>query len=273
MLVNRPNITEKNYRKLALNVSATGFSFCTTDTLTDRILSVKEIGFLDVGNGHNSEEFYSRAFAEHEELSHRYDEVVVTHGNGLSTFVPRALFDEHFAGSYLQYNVKVFETDLVAFDEMPNYEMNNVYLPFAGINHFLGLKFGNIDYKHSSSILVSRLLDSSKNIDEKQVFAHFGDQRFELVVVQNQKLLLFNSFDYRTKEDFIYYLLFSAEQLNLNPEFFKLQLLGDISEEDDCYRIAYTYVRNVSLLDVSRLQSRNDFSQAENRKHFILFQS
>lgn len=273
MLVNRPNITEKNYRKLSIRVRPDGFTFCTTDTLSDTILSMKDIRFTDVGNGHNAEDFYSKAFSQHEELHQKYDEVVVAHENGLSTFVPQALFDENFLGSYLQYNVKVFETDFVAFDELPNYGMNNVYLPFSGINNFLIDKFGDFEYRHVSSILVSRLLDSSKNIEEKQVFAHFSDKRFDLVVVQNQKLLLFNTFDYRTKEDFIYYLLFAVEQLNLNPESFKLQLLGDISQESDCYQIAYTYVRHVSLLDVSRLQLRNEFTEADNRKHFILFQS
>ncbi|RZJ72910.1 DUF3822 family protein [Flavobacterium sp.] len=273
MLVNRPNITEKNYRKLSLGLNASGFSFCTTDTLTNKILSVKEVRFSEVGNGNTADEYYARAFAENDELSQRFDEVVATHENGWSTFVPRALFDENFIGSYLQYNVKVFETDLVTYDEMPTYEMNNVYLPFAGINSFLEGKFGPVRYRHASSVLVARLLDSSKNNDEKQVFVHFSDRRFDLIVVQNQKLLLFNSFDYRTKEDFIYYLLFSAEQLNLNPEFFQLQLLGDISQDDDCYKIAYTYIRNVSLLDVSGLQAKNEFTEAENRKHFILFQS
>ncbi|MBD3581153.1 DUF3822 family protein [Flavobacterium selenitireducens] len=273
MLVNRPNITEKNYRKLSLRVRPDGFSYCTTDTLSGAVVGFEEVRFTDVGTGHNAEEFFVKAFADRPELQQRFDQVVVTHENGLSTFVPKALFDEHYLGSYLQYNVKVFETDYVAYDELPNYEMNNVYLPFLAINNFVADKFGNFEYKHLSSVLVSKLLEGSKNNDEKQVFAHFADHRFELVVAQNQKLLLFNSFDYRTKEDFIYYLLFAAEQLNLNPEFFKLHLLGDISEDSDCYQIAYRYVRNVSLLDVSRLQSRNALSESENRKHFILFQS
>jgi Protein of unknown function (DUF3822) len=92
-------------------------------------------------------------------------------------------------------------------------------------------------------------------------------------VVENQKLLLFNSFDYQTKEDFIYYILFTAEQLQLNPETFKLQLLGEISEESDLFKIAFKYIRNVSLMSVFHTQKYNDFSTAENLKHFILFNS
>jgi len=273
MLVNRPNITEKTFRKLTLRLRSDGFSYAIDDTLTDAVLSFGEIMLADEGLPKDLSRSYETAFLNEENLNQNFDKVVVLHENGLNTFVPKALFDEQYLGSYLQYNVKVFESDAVAFDELPTYEMNNVYLPFSGIEAFLGEKFGNVESRHLGSVLVSRLLETSKNNDEKQVFAHFSDNRFDLVIVQNQKLLLFNSFDFRTKEDFIYYLLFAAEQLNLNPEFFRLQLLGDISGESDCFRMAYKYVRNVELFDVSKLQSRNDFSEAENRKHFILFQS
>jgi hypothetical protein len=84
---------------------------------------------------------------------------------------------------------------------------------------------------------------------------------------------LFNSFEYKTPEDLIYYLLFTAEQLNLNPEYFKLEFLGDINEEDAFFKMAYKYIRNVFLFDTTDLQRRNSFSAADNLKHFILFQS
>jgi hypothetical protein len=44
---------------------------------------------------------------------------------------------------------------------------------------------------------------------------HFSEGHFEIIVIQNQKLLLFNSFDYQTPEDFIFVL---PEQLSLNPK-------------------------------------------------------
>lgn len=267
------NITEKKYRKLAIQVTLNGFSFCVFDTLNHSVLMVETIDFGTFPKATKVEDYFWKAFIDHKELTKTYDEVVVIHDNNLNTFVPKGLFDEPFSGSYLQYNTKVFETDFFAFDEIANYEMNNVYIPYVNINNYLLDQFESFNYKHASGILVSKLLDVSKNVDEKQVFVHFSTDKFEIVVVQNQKLLLFNSFDYKTKEDFIYYLLFTAEQLNLNPEHFRLQLLGAISEESELFAIAFKYIRNVSLLDVSELQQHNDFSRAQNLKHFILFQS
>ncbi len=267
------NITEKKYRKLAVQVGLTGFSYAVHDTLQNRVIAVEEVDFSAYAKTNKVEEWYWKAFLDHAELTKTYDEVVVLHNNSLNTFVPKPLFDEELLGSYLQYNTKVFETDFFAYDSVGMYEMNNVYIPYVNINNYLIDQFGPFEYRHVNSVLVNRLLDLSKNIDEKQVFVHFSGNCFEIVVVQNQKLLLFNSFEYATAADFIYYLLFTAEQLQMNPEYFKLQLLGEISEESALFKMAYNYVRNVSLMDVSALQTNNAFSTAQNLKHFILFQS
>jgi hypothetical protein len=267
------NITDKNYKKLSLQVTLNGFSFCVFDTLNNKVIAQKEIDFNDFPKSSKVEDHYWKAFNDHPELKEEYDEVVVLHDSNLDTFVPTALFDEEFLGSYLQYNTKVFETDFFAFDALPNYEMNHVFIPFVNINNYLLDQFSTFNYKHVNTILVSKLLELSKNIEEKQVFVHFSKNKFEIVVVQNQKLLLFNSFDFATKEDFIYYLLFTTEQLNLNPEHFNLQLLGLVSEDSELFEIAFKYIRNVSLLEVSNFENNNHLPKAEHLKHFILLQS
>lgn len=267
------SITEKNYRKLSMKIALSGFSFCVLDLLSGSVLVVKEVDFSSYENPNNTEECYKIAFSLHSELTDKYDEVVVLHNNNLSAFVPVALFDENFMGSYLQYNVKVFESDFFAYDTLGSYLINNVYVPYVNINNFLIDAFSSFEYKHHSSILVEKLLDLSKNDDDRQMFVHFDQKSFQIIVVQNQKLLFYNSFDFTTKEDFAYYLLFTVEQLGLNPEFFTLKLLGHIAEEGELFQMAYTYVRNVSLLDMNRLTAQNGLSSSDNLTHYILVQA
>ncbi|MFV8364538.1 DUF3822 family protein [Flavobacterium sp. ZT3P35] len=267
------DIAEKKYKKLSIQVSLTGLSFCCFDTLNNTVTSFNEVHFDTFHKTTKIEDLFANAFIDHPELKDSYDEILVIHNNNLSTFVPEPLFDENFLGSYLQYNTKVFETDFFAFDEIPNYQMNAVYIPYVNINNFFIDQFGTFDYKHANSILVSKLLIASKNRDEKKMFVHINTGHFEIIVVQNQKLILFNSFVYKTPEDFLYYILFTAEQLNLNPENFPLELIGNIDTESDYFKIAYQYIRNVSLIDVEDLRWNNYFSEDENRNHFILFNS
>lgn len=264
------SVVDKTYRKLVIQVSLNGLSFAVFDTLTGKPLTIRTIAMGKVNVTSKIEDLFAEAFQNNPELKAGYDDIVIVHSNNLSTFVPTALFDEEYLGSYLQFNTKVFETDFFAFDELANYEMNNVYIPYVNMNNYFIDQFGTFDYKHANSILVQKLLELSKNNEELQLFVHVSDSHFEIVVLQNQKLLLFNTFDYKTPEDFIYYILFTAEQLHLNPEIFKLTLLGKIAQGDALYNIAYKYVRNVSLWDSS---SANHFSETENREHFILLHS
>ncbi len=270
MIISSSDITQKTYKKLVIQVSLDALSFCVLDLITNKVLHTTEIAFE---KNKVIEEQLWRVFIEHTILTKAHDEIVVLHNNNLNAFVPSSLFEASFLASYLQYNTKVFETDFFTFDTILPYEINNVYVPFVNINNFLLDQFESFEYKNSNSVLVKKLLDVSKNKEEKQVFVHIQEDFFEIVVVKNQQLILFNSFNYSTPEDFIYYLLFTCEQLQMNPELVSVQLLGNCVTSDANFKIAYTYIRNCSLLDVSHLTSRFDATEAAIRNHFILYHS
>jgi hypothetical protein len=120
---------EKKHKKLAIQVSLSGLSFCCFNTLNNTISSFNEVVFGSFHKGIKIEELFADAFNNNPELNDSYDDVIIVHSNNLSTFVPDNLFDEQYLGSYLQYTTKVFETDFFAFDKISSYEMNCVYIP------------------------------------------------------------------------------------------------------------------------------------------------
>jgi hypothetical protein len=261
-------ILEKKYKNLVLQVSLTEASFCIKDTLNDKIETIRSFSFDKISNSTEIEESLQKIFNETPELNTTFDEITVLHNNNLLTFVPSVLFDEQYSGSYLQYNTKVFESDFFASDLVSTNDMVTVYIPYVNINNFLIDRFGSFNYKHSFTILVKKIVEFSKNIDETQLYIHIQSTDFQIIAVRNQKLLLFNTFDYKTEEDFIYYLLFVTEQLNLNPETIQVKLFGTISKESNLYQIAYKYIRNVSLFfDYNNLE--NTISQQDYLQHFI----
>lgn len=264
------SIVSKNYKKLSLQIALNKLSFCVFDTLANNIKEMYEVKF---NHTQSLEDQLWRTFVDYPQLTKTYDETVVLHDNNLNAFVPKSLFDENSIGSYLQYNTKVFDTDFFSFDEVDNYDINNVYVPYVNVNNFLIDQFGSFDYKNVNSVLVTKLLDLSKNKLDKQVYVHLKETHFEIVIIDQSKLLLYNSFEYSTPEDFVYYLLFTFEQLQLNPETIQVTLLGKVTEEDACYNIAYRYVRHITLLDVSDLAFRLSVTNEEARNHFTLLNS
>ncbi|NHN25975.1 DUF3822 family protein [Flavobacterium jejuense] len=270
MVITTNDITTKNYKKLSIQVSLSGLSFCVFDLITKKIIAFNTVEFI---KSNVIEEQLWKVFVDNNILSNAYDEIIVLHDNCLNSFVPNSLFDSNFLGSYLQYNVKVFDNDFFAFDKLDNYDLSNVHVPYVNINNFLLDQYASFDYKNVNSILVKKILDISIGNDEKEVFVHIQKGHFEIVVVKNQQLLLFNSFEYATPEDFIYYILFTYEQLQLNPESVLVHLFGLIEKTDDYFKIAYKFIRNCNLLQVNKWITILDKTETEIRNNFILFHS
>ena len=89
------------------------------------------------------------------------------------------------------------------------------------------------------------------------------------MVLKDSEILFYNNFEHQTKEDFIYYILFTLEQLELSTEKTNILITGDINEQSDLYKILYTYVRNIGFLNSNNSIFNN---QTEIKKHsnFIL---
>jgi len=241
---------------LSIQLSLDGFSFCVYNKIHN------DIGFFAVYKFENSAitpykhlEFVEELYKKEVLLQVKYNSVSVTHHNNLITQVPKALFDKNNLSAYLQHTVKVLENDFITYDEVKNSEIVNVYIPYVNINNFLLDKYGSFIYKHSSTILIEQLLTNYKNLEGDYCFVNVSNTNFEVVVLKNKKIELFNSFNFKTKEDFIYYILFTAEQLNLNPEEFNLVLLGDIEKESELYTILYQYIRNIQFHEPNNFSS------------------
>ena len=237
---------EDNY--LSIQLSLDGFSFCVYNKIQDKIGIFAVYEFENsTGSPFIQLECVKELFAKEELLQNKYKSVFVTHLNNLVTQVPQPLFNKNNLAHYLQYTVKVLENDFISYDDLNNSEIINVYIPFVNINNFLLDTYETFDYKHSSTVLIENLLNQYKNLEESFCFVNVTGQHFEIVVIKNKKLELFNSFSFITKEDFIYYILFTAEQLNLNPEDFEIILMGDIEKESELYTMVYQYIRNIKF--------------------------
>ena len=130
------SVIDKMYQKLAIQVSLNGLSFACFDTLTNKPTALQNIPIDNFLKNMKIEDLFAESFKNYPELQAGYDEIVILHNNNLSTFVPTALFDEEYLGSYLQFNTKVFETDFFTFDALEKYEMNNVYIPYVNMNNY-----------------------------------------------------------------------------------------------------------------------------------------
>ncbi|HMB61976.1 MAG TPA: DUF3822 family protein [Eudoraea sp.] len=244
---NNAENTLDSYHKLSIQVSLNGLSFCIFDTIGKNIPLSKHLDFGKELSPYEMQKELKELLVVNSIRDYRFSEVVVIHRNNLFSLVPKALFDRDELPNYLKFNAKILANDLIAYDEIDTYDLVNVYVPFVNINNFIYDLFGEFEFKHSGTVLVEALLNTQSNGKEPVCYVHVAEQQMDITVLAQKKLQFYNSFPYTTREDFLYYLLFTLEQLKLDPSSVKLRLFGAVEESDEIYTICYEYIQHLSI--------------------------
>lgn len=242
------SLSENTNKKLSIQVRLDGLSFFTQDIESGQVIYYENYPFKTKVDALGLTQEVSKLYESNTVLQQAYKKIIVTYVNSLFTFVPKAVFNEDFLADYLKFNTKILATDYIAFDILEKQDMVCVYVPYTNCNNLFFDYYGSFEYHHSMSLLVEHTLHrATKKEETPRLLVNVHQSSFEVVAFQNNAVLLTNSFDFTTKEDFIYYLLFTIEQLALDPETLIVALVGEISKESALYDIAYTYIRNVSI--------------------------
>ncbi|TXD47305.1 DUF3822 family protein [Polaribacter sp. IC073] len=235
--------------RLSIQFNLDGFSFSIYNTTSKKDVYFCEYHFESSQTTPEKLLFkIEEIFKTDTRLQNDFEAVTVVHQNNLSTLVPTPFFDEKKLNAYLDFNIKTFPTDFISFDDIDVIDSKNIYVPYVNINNYLFQNFGEFEYKHHSSVLIEKLLKCN-TVKEKTMYVNVSKTTVDIVVLENNKLVLLNTFSYHTKEDFIYYILFVAEQLDLNVREFPLYFTGEITLNTDIYKIAYKYIKNVFFLE------------------------
>lgn len=259
------NITNNQPKRLSVQVTLTGLSFLVASE-NEEVLFFTEKNF---DTTHTPEEllFELRSLVTNNEaLQGSFEKVSLIYTTLNYSLVPSSLFDENKASEYLKFNTKILSNDFISYDEIDGQSAVVVYVPLVNINNFMFEQYGSFEYYHSSTLLVQNFLNAEKHSEEVKVYLHILKEQVDCIIIDKGKLVLCNSYTYKTPEDFIYYVLFCFEQLKLNPETVATVLCGDISEESEVFSILYTYVRTISLLN----HSLPTLADEQEQQHFLL---
>lgn len=241
------NLKSHIKKELSIQISLSGLSFCILNRSDSKIDYLKHIDFKSILIPETVLEKLQKTISDDALLTQPFDAVLVLFQNELSNLVPEALFEENNAADYLKFSSKIIKTDFISFDKIEVNKSVNVFVPYVNINNYLFEVYGEFEYKHASTIFLEQILETEDNSSDNKMYLNVAPFHFEMAVVKKDKLQLYNTFDYYTKEDFIYFVLFSIEQLKLDPENLIIKLSGNIAEDDALYQLLYTYIRHVQF--------------------------
>lgn len=137
---------------------------------------------------------------------------------------------------------------------------------------FLEKTFPHSTIYHHGAIAVSIFIEHAL-FSHCDVWLNIHKSEIEILVKENNALMFYNMFLYKTTEDILYFLLFSFEQLNLKPDYTRLVISCNTHVDEEPIKSISKYIKNVRLLhrDTTNIVLPESQSSMPGHFYFTLF--
>jgi len=237
----------KNY-KLSIQLSLDGVTFCIFNETQNKFLSIESHTLYNVKNIDVFCNLFEDFVQNHPWLNLPYKAVNILFESQKSTLIPTPLYDKNEQENYTKLNFKLSNDQLIKTDKLVNVDAFQLYIVPKQIIDLLNSLFPGNRLSSHASVLIESLLVSNKNQPaHKRCYVNARNSYLDIIIIEGSKLVYYNAFNYKTKEDFIYYLIFVFDQLKLNPEEIDLVLSGNMDKNSNLFEMVYKYVRNITF--------------------------
>ena len=224
-----------------------GFSFAILNIQEQKYIALEHYDIKNSASYNNLAEQIDLIIDKQELLQQNFVSISVGIAHTSNTLTPEALYEDENGKEILAFNHVLLQNETETRDWIASIKAFNSYFIPEELERCFKKHFNHILWKHDSSILIESLIHQFKLQEGERVYISIQNKSFEITVLESKHLKFFNSFSYKTAEDLIYYLLFTYEQLNLNPNQTPLIISGEIEEDSEVYKLLYRYVRNISF--------------------------
>ncbi len=233
------NNTE-NY-ELSIQFFLNGFSFCIFDKIRQKFI------LLERNNNFTNTNDIFNLISNNNYFKQKYSNIKIIVESAKSTLLPEGLFSDSNVKKIYNFNFDDINNKTVFYNKLKAAQAYNIFT----IDNVLLEKINNI-YKYNIYNQLSPYIESNLNfyknkLQQPIVFINSSYDFFDILVIQNNKLILSNSYKYKTIEDFVFYVMYIYDQLNLNAEKIETKISGIIDVKTELYKLLKKYIKKISI--------------------------
>lgn len=133
----------------------------------------------------------------------------------------------------------------------------------------------NMIIRHASTIFINKLIkEFSERQAETRAFVSVKNNYYELAILNNERVIFHNYFNFNTKEDFLYFILFTFEQLKIDNESTPLYFMGFIENNSSIVNLCSRYIRNIRFINRdNELKFSNELDSIPFYYYYTLYNS
>ncbi len=178
-------------------------------------------------------------------ISKQYRKVSISIANTLFSVIPKALFNEESTHLYLKLSATIKQPFEYKYHILEKEGIVICYALPQNLNDWITKVFPAANLTHEIAVFIESVLRDFYSLSEDRVVINIHKDYFDILFLSKGKLELANSFHFSEKEDLLYYILFSFEQVGINPNLIEVFLVGDIKKGGEEHQILFKYIKNI----------------------------
>jgi hypothetical protein len=252
---------------LVINISYSGFEAATLTNSPHTIIKIAALNFKDIIK--TSEELvdqFTQFVSEFGLHKGNYRNVFINWLGSHFTLIPSSFYNAEKAREMLEFNVGNIEGEQILTNDVNDIKF--IYSVPAELKNVLDRTFTSHNFKHIgySSLKLFFTHFQLKNAD---IFLNIHEGQTEVLIKKDKKPVLYNMFKTVSDEDVLYFLMFSVEQFDLDPQTLKLFVSVNRPATDALFTTIKKYVRNVEHTVSDKLIIRKEaFEQLPHHYYF-----
>jgi len=238
---------------LSLQISSSGLTFAVMDTVRMKFIAFKSILFDKVLEGKELFQKLDVLFNTEGYLKRNYRYLSLYYVSSRASLIPGPLYDR---------------TEKVLFDKFLGQSENeqvhlekyiqelDAYLFFSLPETIYNMSLNQLDspkFFHQAIPMIENALVAGKGKSgNNRVYAQIHPDFMDVIVIQDGKLLLYNSFPYKNEKDMEFYILYLYDQFQLPTQQTTLELSGLTNERSEFFILLKNYIRVIVFQEFNR---------------------
>lgn len=252
----RQEITEDSFNKklsssyeLSILSGMDSFTYIINDAQKN-ILALRDYAFSTQAlSPRQWKEEVQSIFAEDKLLGLHYFRTKLGLFHHKSTLIPNRLFNPAEQQTYLEHLTDNQPGSTINIDHLDKLPAKHLYYVEGTQKDFFHLLLPNAKVFHASSAIFQALKSTSNLYSSICLFAYIRSGELQILLFKDQDLQFFNTFQYQSAKDFIYFILLVFDQFKLSPESTPIHLLGQLIKDSEVYRLLKQYVHYIDFVE------------------------
>jgi hypothetical protein len=265
-----PNLNSVREKELCVQLSLDGFSYSIVSALDKSCLLFRYYKFNNLMLIDELVRKTESVLSIDNHLNAEFSKVDITYISQNSSIIPSEFFTTENLKKFFEFSHNLAEYDELHYSPLPAIDAYNVFSIPGYLSQIFYSTYQSVKFNHQATNLINYGIKNT--VENPVILVGLNSAFFDLVVMENNKLVLSNSYQYTTQSDLIYFFLYACKQLKLDFEKANVYAFGESLTNHLLIDEIASQVNEVIVPDLKSLSSCKNLSSnqvAQFYSHFI----